>query len=182
MIKRPDSGYGIIMRSAMRSNTVSCGAKAVYAYLCSFSGYEGVCYPSQKLIAHDLNLNVDTVRKYLRELVQNRYITADLSRSENGKFDRYEYSINHNHTDFDGHGCDGTDVTVHGCTGTGETGTNINNYNINKYNNNNNYNNNSYNSDGTCFSETSDEEYKATEAQFMRQLQDYAQGRRAFNE
>lgn len=168
MSKIPDSGYGIIMRAAMRSNAVSCGAKAVYAYLCSFSGYDGVCYPSQRLMAHDLNLNADTVRKYLRELADNRYITVNRSRSENGKFERYEYSINHNHTELTGHGGTGTGGTGHGWTGTGETGTNINNINNNKYNNNS-FNINSDNSDGTCFSETSYDEYRAIEAQFMKQ-------------
>ena len=181
MSKIPDSGYGIIMRSAMRSNAVSCGAKAVYAYLCSFSGYDGVCYPSQNLIAHDLNLNVCTVRKYLRELERYRYITTNRVRLDNGKFERYEYSINHNHTDFTMHGPADNGETMHGCTVDGEVGTNINNYNNNKYNNNS-FNINSDNSDGTCFSENSYDEYRAIETQFMRQLTEYAEGRRAFNE
>ena len=178
MSKTPDSGYGIIMRAAMRSNAVSCGAKAVYAYLCSYSGYNGVCYPSQNLIAHDLNLNVGTVRKYLRELALHRYINTKRVRSDNGKFERYEYSINHNHSDFTMHGSTDSGETMHGCTSVGEIGTNINNYNINKYNNNS-FNNNSDNRGETCFGETSYDEYRAIEAQFMRQ---YSEGRSALNE
>lgn len=170
---KPDSGYGIVMRAAMRSPAVSCGAKAVYAYLCSFSGYDGVCYPSQGLIAHDLNLHVGTVRKYLRELVQNNYITAERHRSECGRFERMTYTINHNHNAFAGGGTTDNGKAVRGSAADGRSATNINNYNNNKYNNKNiiNY---SINIPETCMDQTSYEDSRLIEAQFMKCLDRFA--------
>ncbi|MBQ3427496.1 MAG: helix-turn-helix domain-containing protein [Clostridia bacterium] len=167
--KKPDSGYGIVMRAAMRSPAVSCGAKAVYAYLCSFSGYDGVCYPSQSLIAHDLNLHVGTVRKYLRELAENRYITADRHRSECGRFERMTYTINHNHNAFTASGKAADGTAIDGAAAAGRSATNINNYNNNKYNNTNFINNNT-NIPETCMEETSLEDCRLIEKQFMKCL------------
>ncbi len=38
-------GYGIVYREIMRNSSIPPESKAIYAYLCSFAGSDGTCFP-----------------------------------------------------------------------------------------------------------------------------------------
>ena len=87
-----DSGFGRVMRSVMRDCSVSCGAKALYAYLCSFAGAGGVCYPTQRLMCHELAVCENTLLRYLKELREAGIVTVE--RQKNGKYSNNVYRLN----------------------------------------------------------------------------------------
>ena len=61
-------GYGNISKLVMKDRNLTIGAKAVYAYLCSYSGAGKVAYPSRSLICHDLKITQETLSKHLKNL------------------------------------------------------------------------------------------------------------------
>lgn len=70
-------GFGTIPKLVMQDRSLSLGAKAVYAYFCSFTGAGDSCFPSRERICHDLGLNKDTFTKYRNELVTRGYIKIE---------------------------------------------------------------------------------------------------------
>lgn len=125
-------GYGTIAKLAMQDRNLDITAKAVYAYFNSFSGAGDNCFPTRAKICYDLKISNDTLGKYLRQLVENGYITV-MQVKEKGRFSHNVYTINQ---------------TVLPCPkisdtenfGNDKSDTNNNNININ-----NNINNNSNN-------------------------------------
>ena len=70
-------GFGTIPKLVMQDRSLSLGAKAVYAYFCSFTGAGDSCFPSRERICYDLDLNKDTFTKYRNELVARGYIKIE---------------------------------------------------------------------------------------------------------
>ena len=70
-------GFGTIPKLVMQDRSLSLGAKAVYAYFCSFTGAGDSCFPSRERICYDLDLNKDTFTKYRNELVTRGYIKIE---------------------------------------------------------------------------------------------------------
>ena len=93
-----DRGFGRVMRSVMRNASVSCGAKALYAYLCSFAGTGGVCYPTQRLMCHELAVCENTLLRYLKELKAAGIITVE--RQKHGKYSNNLYRLNDEYDTF----------------------------------------------------------------------------------
>ncbi len=87
-----DRGYGRVMRSVMRNPSVSSGGKALYAYLCSFAGASGVCYPTQRLMCHELAVCENTLLRYLRELKEAGIVSVE--REKHGKYSNNVYRLN----------------------------------------------------------------------------------------
>lgn len=79
-------GYGIICRTVMTDKSISMQAKAIYAYLASFAGTDGSCYPTVKRIREDLKIkSSDTYYKYLQQLVDAGYVVIYQTRIDNMK-------------------------------------------------------------------------------------------------
>jgi uncharacterized phage protein (TIGR02220 family) len=85
-------GYGNIAKLVMKDKNLTIGAKAVYAYLCSYSGAGGIAYPSRSLICHDLKITQETLSKHLKNLEEQGYILREQQRS-NGSFSHNIYTI-----------------------------------------------------------------------------------------
>jgi len=90
--RRFKDGYGIIFRSVMRDTNLTIGAKAVYAYLCTFAGNKKTAFPSRKLMCHELGINKDTLTKYMRNLLDAGYIKKE-QKKVSGKFAHNVYTI-----------------------------------------------------------------------------------------
>ena len=146
-----DTGYGIVMRSVMRSPGVSYCAKSIYAYLCTFADPDGICYPSRDLICRELHMCKSTLAAGLKELATNGYIGIEKIRKKNGAFLKSVFTINRDNHDViqfattreTTHGETTHGETTHGETRRGKEDTNNNNINNNKLNNNN-INNNKF--------------------------------------
>lgn len=91
-------GYGTIAKSVMQDRNISIKAKGLYAYLCSFSGKCGSCYPSRSKICYDLNINNNTLSKYIKELVNSGYISTNKKRNDNGMWCETIYKIENKNT------------------------------------------------------------------------------------
>lgn len=107
-------GYGFIAKKVMKDRDLNVLSKAVYAYICSYSGKGKDAFPSQNLICADLGIGKDTLIKYVRELKDRGYVTV-IQHKEKGKFAQNLYTVNINQciissdtaktdTDFIGHG------------------------------------------------------------------------------
>lgn len=107
-------GYGFIAKKVMRDRDLNVLSKAVYAYICSYTGKGKNAFPSQNLICGDLGIGKDTLIKYVRELKDRGYVTV-IQHKEKGKFAQNLYTVNINQcivspdtaktdTDFIGHG------------------------------------------------------------------------------
>ena len=128
-------GYGNISKLVMKDRNLTIGAKAVYAYLCSYSGAGGIAYPSRSLICHDLKISQETLSKHLKNLEEQGYILREQQRS-NGSFSHNIYTIltiprkpDTKITDIEKTDIEKTDI--------GKLETNNNSYNNNSINNNN---------------------------------------------
>jgi len=50
-------GYGIIPKLVMQDRNLNVIAKAIYSYLCSFSGAGETCSPTRSKICYDLQMS-----------------------------------------------------------------------------------------------------------------------------
>lgn len=86
------AGYGIIAKLAMQDRGLNIGAKAVYAYFCSFAGAGNSCFPSRDKICFDLNISKDTVGKHISQLALRGYIAVEQVKT-GGRFSHNIYTI-----------------------------------------------------------------------------------------
>lgn len=93
-----ENGYGLLPQKAMRDPKLTPAAKAIYAYICSFSNVnnEGdrTAFPGVDLMCKELNMKSDTFYKHRKLLVQYGYLTIEKQRQAGNKFDRNLYYIN----------------------------------------------------------------------------------------
>lgn len=89
MEQQLQEGYGYIAKSVMQNPNISIRAKALYCYLVAYAGRDGVASPSRKLMCYQLNIQKDSIGKYIKELVNNRVITLSQQ-----KFTKTIYHIN----------------------------------------------------------------------------------------
>jgi len=80
------AGYGMLSKKVMRDRTLPVGAKALYAYICTFAGSGTTAWPGRKLITNDLNINKDTYTKYLKVLKDKDYIRVIPRLNKQGRF------------------------------------------------------------------------------------------------
>lgn len=144
------AGYGTIAKLVMQDRELNIGAKAVYAYFCSYTGAGNSCFPSRDKICFDLNISKDTIGKHIAQLTLKGYIKVDQVKDK-GRFSYNVYTILNevspvevapdpetpcpkiSDTEKTGHG-----NTGHGNTGPGKLAPNNNSININSsYKNNN---------------------------------------------
>ena len=66
--------HGPILPQFVLETTMSFGAKIMYALLCNYASENDHCWPSQATLAARLSCSVNSVKKYLTELVGARLI------------------------------------------------------------------------------------------------------------
>jgi len=87
-------GFGIIPKAVMTDRTLSIGAKALYAYIRSFSGAGDVAWPGRDKIMADLGIKTtDTYYKYMNQLKANDLIRVSQERSMDND-GRYKFGRN----------------------------------------------------------------------------------------
>jgi hypothetical protein len=67
-------GFTQIPNYILRDSKLSFGARLVYAVLLSYAWQEDSCFPGQERIAEDLGTSDRSVRTYLSELKERRYV------------------------------------------------------------------------------------------------------------
>lgn len=77
-------GYGIIPKLVMRDRDLTAEAKAVYAYICSYSGAGNSAFPSMELMSHDLGMSDKRLRKHRNMLVEKGYLIVEQERHGTG--------------------------------------------------------------------------------------------------
>lgn len=77
------NGYGIIPQSVMRDKSISTGAKALYAYICSFAGKGQTAFPGFELICNELSITKNTMYSYRKELKDKNLL--EITKERNGK-------------------------------------------------------------------------------------------------
>lgn len=88
-----ENGYGFIAKKVMKDKRLHIYSKAIYSYICSYSGKGNDAFPSQKLICDDLGISKDTLSKYLKPLKELGYITTN-QENKGGKFSNTIYTVN----------------------------------------------------------------------------------------
>lgn len=67
-----------LVPNAIYQMDLTAGAKRIYTYLCYCENRKTYqCHPSYKTIGKNVGMSVNTVRKYITELVEKRLITAE---------------------------------------------------------------------------------------------------------
>lgn len=77
-------GYGLIPKQVMRDKDLSVEAKAVYAYLSSFTGAGRTAYPSVSLMISELNISKNRFYNHRKQLLDKGYIKITKNRNEEG--------------------------------------------------------------------------------------------------
>lgn len=77
-----EQGYGMVAKVIMRDPNIKAVAKAMYAYLVSFSGAGLVSFPHKSTICRELGIHEDTYSKYLSELIKAGYISVSPRRDD----------------------------------------------------------------------------------------------------
>jgi DNA-binding MarR family transcriptional regulator len=70
----------------LQRTEVSVGAKLCYARLCQYAGNKGFCYPQHKIIATELGVNISSVKRHLKELVDFSLIEVERGKHNNKYF------------------------------------------------------------------------------------------------
>ncbi len=70
-------GFGKIAKLVMTDRKLEIGAKALYAYLCSYAGSENAAFPHRDKIFNDLKMCKTTYYKHLTSLTDRGYIKIE---------------------------------------------------------------------------------------------------------
>lgn len=87
------NGYGIVYKAVMQDERLSLTAKAIYAYLCSYTGSKGIVFPSRARILSELKLSKNTYYEHLNQLVELDYVVIEKRKNF---LNRNQYVINDN--------------------------------------------------------------------------------------
>ena len=126
-----------MFQDIMRNPDLPPYSKLLYAYLSSFAGKKGICYPSKKCISHDLKITGGTVHKYIQPLVDQGFLRIE-RKKEHGLLTNNIYHIIHG-------SCDDTSCDDTSCDPLSTQRHVVKPYTNNKSINNTNINNNSNN-------------------------------------
>ena len=86
-------GYGTIPKAVMLDNRLPLKAKAIYAYLCSFTGSGNSAFPKKSNMLFHLSISEKAYYKYYKLLTSLNYITV-IQRHVNGKLSVNDYYLN----------------------------------------------------------------------------------------
>lgn len=84
-------------QEVMRSTELEPESKAIYAYLASFAGVDGRCYPTRKGMLKELKMSEARFSRYMRPLVDMGIVVIERERAgkNGGRFGRNIYTITH---------------------------------------------------------------------------------------
>ncbi|OZT77144.1 helix-turn-helix domain-containing protein [Salinicoccus roseus] len=88
------SGYGIIPKLVMKDKELTIEAKAIYAFLCSYTGKGDTAFPGIGIITSHLDISEHRFYRHRKQLIEKGYITLTKERYEGGAFKRNIYTIN----------------------------------------------------------------------------------------
>ena len=80
-------GYTLVPNHALTSSKISPGGKLAYVMLLKYAWYNDMCFPGQETLATDMGSGERSVRRYLHELEQAKFIT--IKRQGQGKPNLY---------------------------------------------------------------------------------------------
>ncbi len=78
-------GFGIISKAVMADARLSCKAKGLYFFYCTFTGAGSCAMPKREEVAHFLGISINSLTKYKKELLELNYI-EDKQRISGNKF------------------------------------------------------------------------------------------------
>ena len=79
-----EKGYGFIPKLIMKDKELTIEAKAIYAYLSSYTGTGNTAYPSISLMCGDLDISEARFYKHRKLLIEKGYIVIEKKRNEGG--------------------------------------------------------------------------------------------------
>ena len=88
-------GYGIIPKKVMRDEALSIEAKAIYAFLSSFTGKGNVAFPSIGHITSKLGISEHRFYKHRKILIEKGYLKIEKIRNDNGIYTKNHYILNY---------------------------------------------------------------------------------------
>lgn len=88
------AGYGIIPKSVMKDKNLSIEAKAIYAFLCSYTGKGNTAFPGISIITGHLGISEQRFYKHRKVLLEKGFISLTKERHTSGSFKRNIYTIN----------------------------------------------------------------------------------------
>ena len=84
--------YGIVLQRILRDSSLSVEAKAIYAYLCTFTGSDGTCYPSVSIMCKELGISETRFYRHMKQLTEQRIVSVEKSR-KGSRFAQNVYSV-----------------------------------------------------------------------------------------
>lgn len=87
-------GYGIIPKKLMKDKELTIEAKAIYAFLASYTGKGDTSFPSLGLITSSLGISRQRYNKHRELLVDKGYIEIKRVRDKTGKLGKNIFKIN----------------------------------------------------------------------------------------
>jgi hypothetical protein len=79
-------GFGVISKVVMQDKRLTAQAKAIYSYLCTYTGAGYTAFPSRRKIMADLDIGKDKYYVHFNLLKRYGYVKAQQQRSGKGKF------------------------------------------------------------------------------------------------
>jgi hypothetical protein len=79
-------GFGVISKIVMQDKRLTAQAKAIYSYLCTYTGAGYTAFPSRRKIMADLDIGKDKYYVHFNLLKRYGYVKAEQQRSGKGKF------------------------------------------------------------------------------------------------
>jgi len=163
-------GYGLIPKTVMLDTNLSIEAKAIYAFLSSYSGAGNTSFPSVETIRKYLDISRERYYKHRKQLIDHGYVIVEKKKNDNNAFQKNIYHLVQEPskqvelnkkdnqepcTSFPYTAFPTTEYPYTGFPTTGNSTTNSNNNNSNKYN----INNNNINTDNSGLGDVTDRDY-----------------------
>lgn len=86
-------GYGVIPKKVMKDKTLTIEAKALYAFMASYSGAGTTSFPGVDLITDMLGISRQRFNRHRKALEDKGYITVSRKKMSNGKFGSNIYTL-----------------------------------------------------------------------------------------
>lgn len=80
----------------MSDKGLSTESKAIYAYLCSYTGTKATAYPKVRTIIKDLNISEKRFHKHMKLLVEQGYISISREKYNDSKYMHNVYTVESN--------------------------------------------------------------------------------------
>jgi hypothetical protein len=87
------TGYGIVYRDVMISDRLSINAKALYGLMSSYAGDKKSCFPTQETMSNNLGCSIPTIKRALKELVDNCLIEKEKLYKDNRMKNQNKYYL-----------------------------------------------------------------------------------------